>query len=351
VTHPGTRPSAAFWPPGVPPGIRRLPRFPLLDGPTPLMRAPRFSAALGDLSGAAAPDVWIKREDLAPIGLGGNKLRNLESHLGRALADGADVIVTSGRRWSNHCRLTAAAGAVAGLGVELVLTGPRPAQPGPSQQLAELFGARIHFTDGPEREEREALTGRLTGDLRERGRRPYLIPVGGSALPGAAGQLLAGLELAAQLEAAGLVPDLLVLATATGGTQAGLITGLGLAGRPIPVLGFCVARPAAELRPVVDALSRELRELSGLSGATPAADLDDSALGAGYGRRSPEADEATALLARTEGILADPIYTAKALAGLVGLARTGRLAGRSVVFWHGGGTTGLFEDLEGGAPR
>jgi 1-aminocyclopropane-1-carboxylate deaminase/D-cysteine desulfhydrase-like pyridoxal-dependent ACC family enzyme len=316
---------------------------------------PRFSAALGEPSGAAAPDVWIKREDLAPIGLGGNKLRNLEFHLGQAVAEGADVLVTSGRRWSNHCRLTAAAGAIAGLGVELVLTGPRPADAGPSQRMAELFGARIHFTVGPDREAREALTERLVGDLRENGRRPYVIPVGGSALPGAAGQLLAGLELAAQLEnprvtesldVRPLRPDLLVLATATGGTQAGLISGLEVAGRAIRVLGFTVARPATELRPIVEALSRDLRELSGLGGPMPAVDLDDGALGAGYGRRSREADEAAALLARTEGILADPIYTAKALAGLVGLARTGRFAGKSVVFWHGGGTTGLFEELD-----
>jgi L-cysteate sulfo-lyase len=312
------------------------------------MRLPRFSAALGDLTGAGAPDVWVKREDLAPIGLGGNKLRNLEFHLGRALAEDADVLVTSGRRWSNHCRLTAAAGAVAGMGVELVLTGPRPARPGPSQAMAELLGARIHFTDGPEREAREALTERVVGDLRESGRRPYLIPVGGSALPGAAGQLLAGLELAAQLDAQGLAPELLVMASATGGTQAGLLVGLELAGRAVPVLGFTVARTAAELRPVVESLSRELRSHSGLSASTPAVQLDDAALvGAGYGWRSREAEEAAALLARTEGILADPIYTAKAMAGLVGLAGTGRLAGRSVVFWHGGGTTGCFEDLEG----
>jgi 1-aminocyclopropane-1-carboxylate deaminase/D-cysteine desulfhydrase-like pyridoxal-dependent ACC family enzyme len=310
------------------------------------MRLLRFSAALGDLSGRAAPDVWIKREDLAPIGLGGNKLRNLEFHLGQALAEGADVLITSGRRWSNHCRLTAAAGAVAGIGVELVLTGPRPARPGPSQRMAELFGAKIHFSDGPEREAREELTQRLVGDLRASGRRPYLIPVGGSALPGAAGQLLAGSELVAQLDAEGLAPNLLVLATATGGTQAGLLVALELAGRAIPVLGFSVARPAADLRSIVEALSLELRELSGLGGPTSAIELDDGALGAGYGRRSREADEAAALLARTEGILADPIYTAKALAGLVGLARLGLLAGKSVVFWHGGGTTGLFEQLD-----
>jgi 1-aminocyclopropane-1-carboxylate deaminase/D-cysteine desulfhydrase-like pyridoxal-dependent ACC family enzyme len=347
VTHPGTSQSAAHWPPGVPPGIRGLPRFPLVVAPTPLMQLTRFSAELGDLSGAAPPDVWIKREDLAPIGLGGNKLRNLEFHLGQALAEGADVLVTSGRRWSNHCRLTAAAGAVAGIGVELVLTGPRPANPGPSQRMAELFGAGVHFTDGPEREAREALTERLVGDLQASGRRPYPIPVGGSALPGAAGQLLAGLELAAQLDAEGLTPDLLVLASATGGTQAGLLVGLELADRAIPVLGFTVARPAAELRRIVEAISRGLRELSGLSGLAPAIELDDGALDGGYGWRSPQAEAAAALLARTEGILADPIYTAKALAGLVALARTGALAGRSVVFWHGGGTTGLFEELEG----
>src|SRR4029079_7192438 len=123
----------------VPPGIAELPRFPLLDGPSPLQRLPRFSAAVG-----AGADVWIKREDLLPLAFGGNKLRNLEFLVGAALAEGADTLVTSGRRWSNHCRLTAAAGAKAGLDVHVVLTGPPVEPPGANQRLDELLGATVH---------------------------------------------------------------------------------------------------------------------------------------------------------------------------------------------------------------
>src|SRR4249919_2960833 len=125
----------------VPPGIAALPRFPLLDGPSPLQRLERFSAAIG-----GDAEVWIKREDLLPLAFGGNKLRNLELLVGAALAEGADTLITSGRRWSNHCRLTAAAGAKAGLAVHLVLTGPPPApgDEGPNQRLDALLGATVH---------------------------------------------------------------------------------------------------------------------------------------------------------------------------------------------------------------
>src|SRR2546422_8140546 len=125
----------------VPPAIAALPRFRLLDGPSPLARLERLTAALG-----GGADVWIKREDLLPLAFGGNKLRNLEFLVGAALADGADTLITSGRRWSNHCRLTAAAGARAGLEVDLVLTGPAPdaGDEGANQRLDELLGARLH---------------------------------------------------------------------------------------------------------------------------------------------------------------------------------------------------------------
>src|SRR5689334_11240847 len=130
---------AAMLPPDPPAAIAALPRFPLIDGPSPFQRLERFSAALG-----GGVDVWIKREDLLPLAFGGNKLRNLEFLVAAALADGADTLVTSGRRWSNHCRLTAAAGARAGLDVHLVLSGPPLDPPGPGVRLAQSFGATIH---------------------------------------------------------------------------------------------------------------------------------------------------------------------------------------------------------------
>jgi 1-aminocyclopropane-1-carboxylate deaminase/D-cysteine desulfhydrase-like pyridoxal-dependent ACC family enzyme len=326
-----------------PPAIAALPRFPLLDGPSPLAPLRRFSAALG-----GGADIWIKREDLLPLAFGGNKLRNLEFLVGAALAEDADTLVTSGRRWSNHCRLTAAAGAKAGLDVHLVLTGPprRPGEEGPNQVLDELLGATVNVTANEDRSERAALVEAVAANLRAGGRRPFVIGVGGTGPIGAAGQVLAGLELADQLAAHGIGPATVVIPSATGGTHAGLLTGLALTAPPLHrVLGIAVAAPAAELRPTVDALLEGLAPLAGVRAASDAIDLADDQLGDGYGRSTAAAREATLLLARTEGILVDPIYTAKALAGLVARVRDGRLIG-PVVFWHAGGLPGLFESIE-----
>ena len=328
----------------VPPGIAALPRFGLLNGPSPLAPLRRFSAALGGTA-----EVWIKREDLLPLAFGGNKLRNLEFLVGAAMAAGADTLVTSGRRWSNHCRLTAAAGARAGLSVHLVLTGPRPAAggDGPNQRLDELLGATVHWTSAEDRAERAALVESVAGELRAAGRTPFVVAVGGTGPVGAAGQVLAGLEVADQLSAAGVGAATIVLPSATGGTQAGVIAGLALAAPPLrDVIGIAVAAPAAELRPTVLGILDGLVPLIGGAVHEGAVVLEDDQIGAGYGRRTEAADEATALLAQTEGILVDPIYTAKALAGLIARVRAGRLTG-SVVFWHAGGTPGIFERLPG----
>ena len=324
----------------VPPGIAALPRFPLIDGPSPFHALPRFSAALG-----GGAEVWIKREDLLPLAFGGNKLRNLEFLVGAALAEGADMLVTSGRRWSNHCRLTAAAGAQAGLGVHVVLTGPPVQPPGANQRLDELLGATVHVAATDRREDRAALVEHVVNELRASGKRPFLVGVGGSGPAGAAGQVLAGLEAFAQARAAGVEPAAIVLPSATGGTHAGLLVAARLAGSEARVDGIAVATPSQELRPTIETLLKGLEPLAGI-GVDPAAiTLGDEERGPAYGTRTPDADAATALLARTEGILVDPVYTAKALAGLVARARDGRLRG-PVVFWHAGGTPALFESLE-----
>ena len=319
-----------------------LPRFQLIDAPSPFHRVERFAATLG-----GRVDIWMKREDLLPIAFGGNKLRNLEFLVGAALADGADTLVTSGRRWSNHCRLTAAAGARAGLDVHLVLSGPpAPDGPGPNIRMAELLGATVHQLASAEREDREASVARVAAELRDGGRRPWVIGVGGSGAVGAFGQVLAAKEALAQAEAADAAVDTIVLPSATGGTQAGLVVGTALASPSTVVEGVIVARPEGELRPAVAAM---VEELAAWTGATVAADdlrFDPDQLGDGYGRPTPAADEATRLLARTEGILVDPIYTAKALASLINAVRAGRHDGRTIVFWHAGGTLGLFEPLD-----
>jgi 1-aminocyclopropane-1-carboxylate deaminase/D-cysteine desulfhydrase-like pyridoxal-dependent ACC family enzyme len=303
---------------------------------------PRFSAALG-----GAAEIWIKREDLLPLAFGGNKLRNLEFLVGAALAEGADTLITSGRRWSNHCRLTAAAGAKAGLAVHVVLTGPPPpaGEEGPNHRLDELLGAAVHVTATDDRAERAALVEAIAAAERAAGRHPYVIGVGGSGPIGASGQVLAGLEVAAQLVAAGIGHATIILPSATGGTQAGVLAGLALAAPPTrSVVGIAVAAPASNLRPTIESILEGLGPLAGVRVLPDAIVLEDDQLGDGYGRPTAAADEAARLLARTEGILVDPIYTAKALAGLVALVRDGRLRG-PVVFWHAGGTPGIFERL------
>jgi len=323
----------------IPPAIAALPRFRLFEDPSPLHRLTRFSAALG-----GGADVWIKREDLLPLAFGGNKLRNLEFLVGAALAEDVDVIVTSGRRWSNHCRLTAAAGAKAGLAVDLVLSGPPISPPGPNEILDRLLGARIHVVATDARADREALVEEVVRALRSDGRRPYLVPVGGSGPIGASGQVLAGLELVAQARSLGISPGAVILPSATGGTQAGILVGLRLGGLAARLAGIAVANPSVELVPVIGRLLEDLEPLAGIRVEATEIELDDGFLGPAYGVPTRAATEAAELLARTEGILVDPIYTAKALAGLVAGVRSGRLTG-SVVFWHAGGTPGLFEGL------
>ena len=319
-----------------------LPRFALLDGPSPLQRIPRFAGVVG-----GGADIWIKREDLLPLAFGGNKLRNLEFLVGAALAEGADILVTTGRRWSNHARLTAAAGAKAGLGVHLVLSGPPLDRPGPNQRLDELLGAVVHVTASDSREERSAILDQVVTDLRAAGHRPYIVPTGGSGPVGVVGSILAGLELADQAGARGIRPDVVVLPTATGGTHAGLLVGLALAGLPAHVVGVAVAHPPEELIDAVATLLGIAAELTGIDRARIGpVEMDRAQLGAAYGRPTVAGEAAAALLARTEGILVDPIYTAKALAGLIEMARSGELDGKTVVFWHAGGTPGLFEPLD-----
>jgi 1-aminocyclopropane-1-carboxylate deaminase/D-cysteine desulfhydrase-like pyridoxal-dependent ACC family enzyme len=310
-------------------------RFPLFDGPSPLHALPRFSEiALG-----SSVEVWIKREDLLPIAFGGNKLRNLEYLVGAAIDEGCDTLITSGRRWSNHARLTAAAGSLAGLAVHLVLSGPAVEPPGPGIQLARAYGATVHQLAGADRAERERTVARIAAEVAAEGGHPYVIETGGTGVIGAWGQVLAGRELVDQGDAIGLAIDRIVLPSATGGTQSGLLVGV----RPTTrVTGIVVARPASELRPAIAST------VAGLGGSVDPAsiELDESQLGDGYGRPSRAASDAATLLARTEGILVDPIYTAKGLAGLVASVRSGAWDGERIVFWHAGGLTGLFEPLD-----
>jgi 1-aminocyclopropane-1-carboxylate deaminase/D-cysteine desulfhydrase-like pyridoxal-dependent ACC family enzyme len=324
-----------------------LPRVTLLDGPTPLQAMPRLSEALGGRA-----ELWIKREDLGPLAFSGNKLRNLEFLLGAAIADGADTIVTSGRRWSNHCRLAAAAGARLGLRVEIVVSGPRAASP--NLDLIRLLGATVHEADTEQRAEREELVERVAAQATAAGGRVTVIPVGGSDAAGAWGQVLGALEAATQAAEHGFVPDAIVLPTATGGTQAGITVGSASAAARdhstmVRVIGVAVAHPVDQLAPHVEELVVALATMANIHPPLDRVEFDSTQLGAGYGIPSEASAEAGRLLARTEGILVDPVYTAKGLAGLIALVRSGALDGRRVIFWHGGGLPALFETLDRGA--
>lgn len=333
------------------PVIAALPRHRLFAEPSPFHRLERFEQVLG-----GRVELWIKREDLLPLAFGGNKLRNLEFLVGAALADGADTLITSGRRWSNHCRLTAAAGAHAGLAVHLVLSGPpadavEPGRRSPSASLEAMLGAQVTQLATSDRDAREAAVLAAADSVRGAGGRPYVIPVGGTGLPGAWGQVLAAQELLHQAAEAQAMPDVVVLPSATGGTQAGLLAGLRSEGHAAAVHGVLVARPDSELRPAIAATLGDLGRGLGCLVAEDEIQLDPGQLGDGYGVPTATADDAAALLARSEGILVDPIYTAKALAGLVEGVRSGRWDGRRLVFWHAGGTPGLFEPLDGPQPQ
>jgi len=319
------------------------PRLRLATYPTPLDRASRLEDALLE-EGALVPRIYLKRDDLLSLALGGNKVRNLEFSLGHALAVGATDVIASGRQQSNQCRLTAAGCARAGLKAHLVFSGPEPRMATGNQRLCRILGAKMYYAGSDDRAFRDEYVRGAAMMLEGLGRHPYVIPVGGSDARGALGHALLAFELAKQCDAIGMRPAAIVLATATGGTQAGLVAGLRKLRLDVPVLGFVVARSVADLHPHVLALSRDVAAAIG-AGAISEDDvqLDGSMLGAGYGAPTAEAQAAIALLACREGVLADPVYTGKAIAGLLSLIRGGSFsADDTVVFIHTGGAPALF---------
>jgi 1-aminocyclopropane-1-carboxylate deaminase/D-cysteine desulfhydrase-like pyridoxal-dependent ACC family enzyme len=296
------------------------------------------------------PRIYIKRDDLLSLGLGGNKIRNLEFLIAHAVEGGATDVVTAGRLQSNHCRLTSAACARAGLGAHLVFLGAPPAVSSGNFLLDRIFGANVYFTCSDDRASRAAWIDMLMSALSDLGRRPYFIPVGGSDARGAVGHALAAQELAQQLSAAGELQHTIVLATATGGTQAGMLAGLRKLELDVPVYGFAVAKSADELAMDVLRIANEVCRAIGarLIDGTKVV-VDGAFLGDGYGIPSPPGHSAIDLLARTEGVLADPVYTGKGVAGLLGLVRAGAfLLDECVVYVHTGGGPALF--AASGAP-
>lgn len=311
-----------------------LPRLALAQLPTPLQSLPQLTALLG------GPQLSVKRDDLTGLAFGGNKTRKLETLCAAAQAAGADLLITAGAVQSNHCRQTAAAAAQLGLGCILVLVGEKPAAASANLLLDGIFNAEIRWTS---KEHRDAMLQTAFDEAKAVGRKPYLIPYGGSNPLGAAAYAYALEELLGQA----VPPDWIVFATSSGGTQAGLLAGARLLGFAGHILGISVDERAVDLKPRIANLAAETAQLLGNPGSFTESEVlvNDDYLGQGYALMGPPEAEAIRLFAKREGLLVDPVYTGRAAAGLVGLIRKGFFEkNHKVLFWHTGGTPTIFAD-------
>jgi D-cysteine desulfhydrase len=310
-----------------------LPRTSLATLPTPLLAAPRLSRAVG-------VEVWIKRDDLTGLLLGGNKARKLEFLCGEAESQGADTLVTGGGSGSNHVQLTAAAAARLGMGCVVVCYGAAPETDPIGLRLTRRLGAQVVFTGSSDRASVDPRLDEVAAKFTADGRRPYVIPRGGASATGAVGYALAAGELAEQLAAAGIGSATVLLASGSCGTQAGLIAGAALRNpSDLQILGVPVSRPPQECSERIIRLATGCAGRLGSNRSFTEADVHllDGYLGPGYGQASTVGDEAAVLAARTEGLVLDPVFTAKAMAALIAEAGAGRFIG-PVVFLHTGGT-------------
>src|SRR3954471_12734207 len=323
-----------------------LPRATLAPLPTPLHHLPRFSAAVG-------AEVWIKRDDVGALGLAGNKVRKLEFVLGAARRDGADALVIVGAEQSNACRAAAAACAQLGMRCVLVLSGDAPDRATGNLLLDRVFGADVRFAGTTDWAALAHESEQASASLRADGATPYLLPVGASSPLGAVGFAVAWFELLEQLDALDVAAGTLIHASSSGGTHAGLLAGRRLSERGPCVRAIGVADDIyPDLRARYAEIASDALELiGGATGAIGPADvgLDMRFLGDGYAKPTAEALEAIRLLARTEGIACDPVYSGKALAALVAAARAGELGDGAAVFWHTGGYHALFAPRFGDA--
>ncbi|MBN2257035.1 MAG: D-cysteine desulfhydrase family protein [Anaerolineaceae bacterium] len=309
-----------------------IPRIKIACLPTPLEALPRLSSMLG------GPLLYVKRDDLTGLALGGNKTRKLEFLIAEAQANGAKTLLTTGAAQSNHCRQTAAAAARFGFQCTLILSGEKPDNMAGNTLLDHLLGAQIIWV---EKEKRDETLQSVFNDLRESGQRPYLIPYGGSNATGALAYAYALEELITQHQPI----DWVVFASSSGGTQAGLILGVGLTQWEGQILGISVDEPEAllreRIRDLIESGSRILNK--DFNAASTPILVNDDYTGAGYGMMGQPEKEAIHLFAQQEGLLLDPVYTGRAAAGLIDLIRCGYFKPTdTVVFWHTGGTPALF---------
>ena len=324
--------------------IGKMPRTHLASLPTPLEYAPRLTQVLG------GPRIWLKRDDLTGLAMGGNKARKLEFIMAQALAEGADVVITGAGKQSNHCRLTAAAARKLGLGCVLLLTGDAPTGSVSGNLLLDaILGAQIRYVGDVQWWELEPFLEQTCVELTRAGKKPFVIPVGGSTPVGSAGYVNAVAELCGQMFEQGFAADYVVCACGSAGTQAGLVVGANSLSAGFMVLGFSVALSKAEAQRRVLALAEQTAELvvadCGVTGDD--AQVSDEYIGEGYGIPSAGGLEAIGLVAQTEGVLLDPVYTGKAMAGLIGTVRAGGFKKTDeLVFLHTGGVPALFASAD-----
>ena len=313
-----------------------LPRTSLGFFPTPIHPLPNLSTRLG------GPALWVKRDDQTGLATGGNKTRKLEFLVADALQQRADTLITVGAPQSNHARQTAAAAAKAGLKSALVLRGAAPAERTGNILLDDLVGAEIFWAGSRPVDE---VAVEVAEELNGRGQRPYLIPLGGSNPIGAAGYVAAMLEFVEQAKANQLRFDAIVFATSSGGTQSGLVLGAQMSNYTHRIVGISVDHLANHLVPLLVDLANATARQIGAASSFNAQDFEvnDHYLGGGYAVMGEPEREAIRLCAQTEGLLVDPVYTGRAMAGLIDLIRAREFkVGQNVLFWHTGGTPALF---------
>ena len=319
--------------------LDKIPRHNLAEYPTPLIRAQRLQDEIG------GPDIWFKRDDLISFALGGNKVRALEVILQDALNKGADTLVTGAGVQSNHVRATAAVAAYSTLDCVAVYWGTEPASVDGNYRVTKMLGAEVRFTGNPERSSVDGYIKQVADELKALGKRPYPIPRGGACALGALGHISAVLELKLQCERYGIKPDAIVFPLGSGGTYAGWLLGIRLLELDWQVECFSVSREPDEVSQQVATLATEAANLidTDLNFTRDDARVHGGFIGEGYGIPSPEGAEAICITGRNAGMLLDPTYTGKAMAGyLDGLARGRYARYRTVIFIHTGGEPAFF---------
>lgn len=303
--------------------------------PTPIEELPRLSESLG------GPKILIKRDDLTGLAFGGNKTRKLEFLVAEALDQGARMLISGGAMQSNHCRQTAAAAARFGLECTLVLSGELPEKPSANLLLDELFGAKVVAV--PDRKDRDRTLQETFDQAVTDGKKPYLVPYGGSSPTGALGYAFAMEEFMVQ----NVHADWIVFGTSSGGTHAGLALGQRMSGFQGKVLGISIDEPEEWLKTHVSKLASDASEKMGerLEFSPDDVLATDEYCKAGYGVLTDAEREAVQLFAKYEGLLLDPVYTGRAAAGMIDLIRKGFFKREeTVLFWHTGGQPALFAD-------